>query len=87
MIPHRFGLTLSLALGLLGGTAAASEPRPIDSEQFETLHRMIRVQPDEQRFWQIPWHLTIGTARQQAAHEGKPIFVWAGAGGAPIGVC
>jgi hypothetical protein len=48
---------------------------------------MIRVQPEEQRFWQIAWKLTITDAREQAAREGKPIFVWAGAGGAPIGVC
>ena len=48
---------------------------------------MIRVQPDEQRFWQIPWQLTISEARAQAAKEGKPIFVWAGAAARRIGVC
>ena len=65
----------------------ASDIKPIPSEQFDKLHKMIRVQPDEQRFWQIPWKLTITEAREQAGKEGKPIFVWAGAGGAPIGVC
>lgn len=66
---------------------SAAEPAPIAPDQFDRLHKMIRVQPDEQRFWQIPWKLTVADARQQAAKEGKPIFVWAGAGGAPIGVC
>lgn len=66
---------------------SAAEPAPIPTEKFDSLHKMIRVQPDEQRFWQIPWKLTITEARVQAAAEGKPIFVWAGAGGAPIGVC
>jgi hypothetical protein len=66
---------------------AAAEPSPIPTEQFDRLHKMIRVQPDEQRFWQLPWQLTVSAARAQAAREGKPIFVWAGAGGAPIGVC
>ena len=66
---------------------AADEPRPIPPDQFDRLHRMIRVQPGEQRFWQIPWKLTVTEAREEAAREGRPIFVWAGAGGAPIGVC
>jgi hypothetical protein len=79
---------LSLFILLTGGVAGrAVEPTSIPPAQFDKLHRMIRVQPDEQRFWQIPWKLTIGEARAQAAREGKPIFVWAGAGGAPIGVC
>ena len=73
---------LSSATGL-----AAADPGPITPAQFDRLHKMVRVQPDEQRFWQIPWKLTISEARAQAAQEGKPIFVWAGAGGAPIGVC
>ena len=67
--------------------ARAGDINAIPPDQFEKLHKMVRVQPDEQRFWQIPWKLTITEARAQAAREGKPIFVWAGAGGAPIGVC
>ena len=81
-------MTLLFATVVCSSTGvAADEPRPIPPEQFNHLHKMIRVQPDEQRFWQIPWKLTIAEARAQAAQEGKPIFVWAGAGGAPIGVC
>jgi hypothetical protein len=72
---------------LAAGLAPAQEPRPIPADQFDKLRQLVRVQPDEQRFWQIPWKLTISEARAQAAKEGKPIFVWAGAGGAPIGVC
>ena len=81
-------LILFGAVVLCGAAArAADEPRPIPADQFERLLAMIRVQPGEQRFWQIPWKLTVGEAREEAAREGKPIFVWAGAGGAPIGVC
>ncbi len=80
-------LVLSLVAGSFAGTLRAEEPRPLAPDQFDKLHRMIRVQPGEQHFWQIPWKLTISAARAQAAREGKPIFVWAGAGGAPIGVC
>jgi hypothetical protein len=78
---------LSAGLGLALGPVRAEDPKPLAPEQFDRLHRMIRVQPGEQRFWQVPWKLTISEAREQAAREGKPIFVWAGAGGAPIGVC
>jgi hypothetical protein len=77
----------ALAGLLLPSTARTEEINPIPAAEFDKLHKMIRVQPDEQRFWQIPWKLRISDARQQAAREGKPIFVWAGAGGAPIGVC
>jgi hypothetical protein len=80
-------LALSAVLLLPLGLLRAEEPKPLTPDQFAHLHRLIRVQPGEQRFWQILWKLTVSDARDQAAAEGKPIFVWAGAGGAPIGVC
>jgi hypothetical protein len=80
-------LALAVGVGLAPSLSRADEPGAIPPEQFGQLHRMIRVQPGEQRFWQVPWKLTVTEARRQAAREGKPIFVWAGAGGAPIGVC
>ena len=75
---------LLVAAALAGGQEG---PAPIAPDRFDALHRLIRVQPDEQRFWQIAWKLSISDAREEAAREGKPILVWAGAGGAPIGVC
>jgi len=84
---RRFLFVLSLTVGVSAGVLRADDPKSIAPAQFDKLHKMVRVQPDEQRFWQIPWKLTITEAREQAAKEGKPIFVWAGAGGAPIGVC
>ncbi len=85
------GFTVLILSGaaVLGSPLAlgADEPRPIPPDRFDTLHQMIKPQPGEQRFWKIPWKLSITEAREEAAKEGKPIFVWAGAGGAPIGVC
>jgi hypothetical protein len=79
---------MNAALALILAVAAqADEPRPIPAEDFDRLVSMIKPQSGEQRFWQIPWKLSVGDAREEAAREGKPIFVWAGAGGAPIGVC
>ncbi len=83
----RLLVVLPFAAALFAAAARADEPRTIAPDQFDRLRRMIRVQPGEQRFWQIPWKLAITEAREQAAKEGKPIFVWAGAGGPPIGVC
>ena len=76
-------MTAAMLLLALG----ADDPQPIPPERFDALHRMIKPQDGEQRFWRIPWKLTVRDAREEAARDGKPIFVWAGAGGAPIGVC
>ena len=65
----------------------AAEPPMIASEQFDKLHKMIKPQPGETRFHEIPWFLSIWEARKQAAAEGKPILVWSGSGGAPVGSC
>ncbi len=78
---HYGWILLALAVG------GQEAPAPLAPDQFDSLHRLIRVQPDEQRFWKIPWKLSITEAREEAARDGKPILVWAGAGGAPIGVC
>lgn len=78
---------LALILCALAGAAQDAPPAPIPAERLDALLRMVKPQPGEQRFWQLPWKLTITEARQGAAREGKPILVWAGAGGAPIGVC
>lgn len=80
-------MPLGRILLVLAAAAGQDAPAPIAADQFDSLHRLIRVQPDEQRFWQIPWKLSVTEAREEAARDGKPILVWAGAGGAPIGVC
>lgn len=63
------------------------EPAAISPDQFVPLHTLIKPQPGELRFHEIPWLIDVWEARKVAAAEGKPIFVWSGAGGAPIGVC
>jgi hypothetical protein len=84
-----FLLAVTAILAVCGSSwlARADEPRPIPPEQFEKLHQMIKPQPGEMRFQEIPWLLSVHEARKKAAAEGKPIFVWSGSGGAPIGGC
>jgi hypothetical protein len=83
---HRLG-----AGGVLGDEQPVGqkslEPAPIPAEQFSKVLTLIKPQPGELRFHEIPWHIDVWEARKQAAKEGKPILVWSGAGGAPLGVC
>jgi hypothetical protein len=66
---------------------AVPAPPPIAPEQFAKLLELIKPGPGELRFREIPWLLNVTEARKKAAAEGKPILVWSGAGGAPLGVC
>jgi hypothetical protein len=54
---------------------------------FGKLHKLIKPQPGESRFQEIPWLLSVWEGRQKAAALGKPMLVWAGGWGVPIGVC
>jgi hypothetical protein len=69
------------------GEKVSREPAAIPTDQFVKLHALIKPQLGELRFHEIPWLIDVWEARKQAAAEGKPILVWSGAGGAPIGVC
>jgi hypothetical protein len=77
-------LVAFLPLAVLGRDR---EQPAIPADQFRKLHTLIKPGPGELRFQHIPWLLDVWEARQKAAAEGKPILVWSGAGGAPIGVC
>jgi hypothetical protein len=78
---------LAMAGILVGEGRTRAEPKPIAPEQFDKLQRMIKPQASESLFLDIHWLLSVWEARQRAAVEGKPILVWAGAGGPPVAVC
>jgi hypothetical protein len=54
---------------------------------LEQLHAFLKPQPGEARWEQLPWLTSFWKARQKAAAEGKPIFVWWGGAGPPAGHC
>lgn len=56
-------------------------------QQFAELHALIKTQPGESLFWELPWRIQLHEALEAGAALGKPVFVWCGAGGAPVGVC
>ena len=75
-------LALSWAVGI-----CAEGPVPVAPAQFDKLHAMFKTQPGESRFWELPWTIQLSRALERGAAEGKPVLVWCGAGGAPVGVC
>lgn len=80
---HRFDskvlkMTVSAAIGIAITLAAvpARSVEPIDAEQFERLHALIRPQAVEDRWLAIGWLTSLWEARLKAAAIGKPILLW-----------
>ncbi|MBI2804384.1 MAG: hypothetical protein HYX68_05290 [Planctomycetes bacterium] len=78
---------LGVGFALTADVLRADGPPALSSEQFEKLHRMIKPHRGEARWMEIDWYPNIWEARQKAAREGKPLFIWAGSGGAPAAGC
>jgi hypothetical protein len=84
-----------LATGLLMGgaglpTAPAQPTRAegkLNDETFAHVRKLIRPQPGESRWMEIPWLIDVHEARKKAAAEGKPLFVYSGGGATGIGAC
>src|SRR2546422_609700 len=97
MPPTKFPkCTLVLALLVAAGlfplppqqtSAQEKEVRRLSAVAFENLHQMIKPQAGESRWMEITWYPNIWEARQKAAAENKPPFLWAGSGGAPAAGC
>jgi hypothetical protein len=78
-----FGLSLSKVMADEAGRPAGS----LSTAEFDKLFRLIKPQPGESRWMEIAWYPNVWEARQKAAREGKPLFIWAGSGGAPAAGC
>jgi hypothetical protein len=78
-------------LAAIGATSAGQGPASsadtwaskMLAEKYAQTLKLIQPQPGESRWMEIPWQTSLWTARQKAATEGKPMFVWSGSGGAP----
>lgn len=92
-----FGLFLAAVLGAGAaraeeGTKATTlgrvelfEEAGIRAELFGKLHALIKPAAGELPWLEIPWLIDLTEARQKAAAEGKPLFLFLGSGSAPIG--
>jgi hypothetical protein len=67
--------------------ASSAEPAPFGPAEFSRLHAMLKPQAGESRWMEVEWYPSIWEARRKAAAEGKPLFIWAGSGGAPAAGC
>lgn len=73
-----------------GVQATTPSKNALTQDTMVALHQLIRLQPGEFRWDEIPWYTSIWHARQVAAAADKPILVF-GTGGAgfndPLGNC
>jgi hypothetical protein len=81
-------------MGLLSVTfLLAREPIPeiargdpaATKAEFERLHALIKPQPEESPWREIPWLTSIHEARAKGAAEDKPLVVFTAADGSPLG--
>jgi hypothetical protein len=77
---------VSLAI-VFAARSFAGERAPLSAERFEKLHAQLKRQPSESRWMELDWYPSVWEGRQKAAAEGKPLFLWAGSGGAPAAGC
>ena len=79
--------------GMLAMTSDGAEPTEakksatpdgLSLAEFEKVHKLIKPQPGESRWREVPWLTSLWEARQKAAAAGKPIVVFTGSGGAPL---
>lgn len=88
-MPTRKFLTLPALLALLSSaTSAPPEPTaPLTAKTFAQVQKQIKPQADESRWITVPWFLDLHAARQKAAAEGKPLFIYSSGGATSIGSC
>ena len=81
----------SAAWGVWGSSPAQAQSSAarvqLDQETFSGLAQQIKPQAGESRWMEIPWQIDVHAARQQAAAEGKPLFIYSGGGAIGIGGC
>ncbi len=67
---------MKTTLCFLFATASLATAAPVDEAEFQRLTTLIKPQAEENTWLEIPWQTDLWAARQQAATEGKPLFLW-----------
>lgn len=87
--------SLAAFIGILVCRSSVAEKLPSnDSEsnltdtEFDRIHQKLTRMSTE-KVWSIPWQLSVRKARQLAAKENKPVFLWISSNGGthPLGPC
>lgn len=69
-------ICVCLALGTQAWAQTPSRPPLQLPAEFAAVRDMIAPHSSEEAWKQIPWKTSLLEARQAAAREGKPIFLW-----------
>lgn len=86
MTKLKTGNAVLLILVLLMSQAAADEVK-LSEETFGPIHKLIRPQPGESRWMDVPWLTDLHEARRKGAAEGKPLLLIASGKAISIGMC
>jgi hypothetical protein len=82
-------IALAVLTAISVSLAATEQNSPaFDPEEFATFHALIKPSANEAQWSQVSWmpSTDLWAARQKAAAEGKPLFLWYMAG-EPLGTC
>lgn len=82
-------LVASTTLGLADEKAGKGpDAKALTVVEFERLQQKLTRMSNE-RVWSIPWQLSVREARELAAKENKPVFLWISSNGGthPLGPC
>lgn len=71
-----FRAGLLLVVCAAGRAQAPAVRPPALSAEFAAVRDAIAPRPAEELWKKIPWKTSLLEARQIAAREGKPVFVW-----------
>jgi hypothetical protein len=55
---------------------SADSAEPLQPDQFNRTHALIKPAADEEKWNEVPWLSSLWDARKRAAAEGKPILLW-----------
>jgi len=70
---------IAFTVGIIAITSTFSDARCADSispKEFLVLKQLIKPSPNEDKWAQIPWKISLWEARKEAARLGKPILLW-----------
>ncbi len=73
---RRMSRSFLCGLALLAFQPALQAIEPLAPEQFPRLVNLIKPEPREEKWSEVPWRTSLWQARQEAAARGKPILLW-----------
>ncbi len=80
-----FSVAFSILVSTVGSLGAADLAPSFSADDFDRLQKLIKPQPGESHWRDIPWLTSITEARAVAVREDKPLVIFTAADGSPLG--